>query len=167
MVEGNWNLPDHFLYQFADRLRAENIFDKVFYEGTIVTNVDFMLTMKAPGNLPVFLFCDTEPLGVAWINGAAGNMAFVHFAFLKKSWGKVTKNMGKRLLDYWFSFPGEDGPLFEFLFGMMPTFNRQAFRYMKSMGFKVIGEVPKFHKSPYHDDLLDIVVSYYPRTDHG
>ena len=69
--------------------------------------------------------------------------------------------MGFRLLDYWFSFPGDEGPLFDVLIGNIPARNRLAIKYIKKLGFVELGEIP------HMADDGAMSVSYRVRKDDG
>ena len=164
--EGQWTLPDHFLRLLVQEFKAEKTFDEVFYEGHIKTADEFVQLMQNPSNIPVMLFRGNECLGFAWLNGAAGNMAFAHFCFKKQAWGKWTLRMGRMLMDYWFSFPGKEGPLFEFIFGLMPGFNKAATKYVERLGWKYLGSVPQMLKCEYRTDRASAEIYYISRFDY-
>ena len=164
--EGQWTLPDHFLRLLVQEFKAEKTFDQVFFEGAVKTADEFVQLMQNPSNVPVFLFRGKECLGCAWLNGSAGNMAFAHFCFKKHAWGKWTLHMGRMLMDYWFSFPGEDEPLFEFIFGLMPGFNKAATKYVERLGWKYLGSVPKMMKCEYRADRASAEIYYISRFDY-
>ena len=148
-------------------IRDEESFDTVFYEGTIRTDDEFIQLMQCSGNIPVFLFLDNECLGFAWLNGATGNMAFAHFGFKRAAGRKHTIAMGHALMRYWFAFPGNDGPLFEFIFGMMPGFNQAATKYVERLGWTKLGSVPQMLKCEYRGGRDSAEIYYISRFDYG
>ncbi len=149
--------------------KGEKTFDEVFYEeGSVKTPDEYIQLMQRPSNIPVFLFRGDECLGFAWLNGTSGNMAYAHFLFKKKAWGKWTLHMGRMLMDYWFSFPGKDDePLFEFIFGLMPGFNKAATNYVERLGWTRLGSVPKMLKCAYRTDRASAEIYYISRFDYG
>ena len=69
--------------------------------------------------------------------------------------------VGKAMLDYWFKFPGPDGPLFDVIIGMIPKFNEKAQAFIERLGFQRVGEIPKIARRG--KDRVPSVVSYYLR----
>ena len=169
--EGEWTLPDHFLRLLFEQIQTEGSFELLFYEGTIKTGDEFVQLMQNPSNVPVFAFMETECIGFAWLNGMAGTMAYGHLCSLNKSLIKSLKRhyiykMGRMFMDYWFSFPGKDGPLFEFLFAMIPGFNNPAMNYLERLGWNHLGSVPQMLKPAYRTDRASAEIYYISRFDY-
>jgi ribosomal protein S18 acetylase RimI-like enzyme len=158
-----WTLPDELILSIARQCEQEGTFKRVFYEGHIRTPEDFLAMMQKPANVPAFLFRGQEPLGFAWMNGIAGNVAFAHFCFLKASWGRDTDKMGRILLSYWMSFDTGAGPLLDVIFGTVPATNERAVNYVQRLGFVRLGEVPMVMKDAYTGDRASAVILYYSR----
>jgi hypothetical protein len=150
----------------VQEFKDEETFDQVFYEGTVKTADEFVQLMQNPSNVPVFLFKGKECFGCAWLNGSAGSMAFAHFCFKKAAWGDWTLLMGYMLMDYWFAFPGEDGPLFRFIFGMMPGFNKAATKYVERLGWEYLGSVPRMLKCEYRVGWASAEIYYISRLNY-
>lgn len=148
-------MPDGFLLQFAVRLAEENVFQQVFYNGHLKSPGEFLEFMKRPANLPVFFFDGTEPLGVAWLNGLDGVLAFGHFAAMKNARGS-TLELGEMVLRYWMSWG-----LFNTILGVIPAWNVLAVRFIQRLGFKVLGEIPEVLYDAYRGEHVNAVVSYY------
>ena len=165
--EGEWTLPDHFLRAIVEQLKDEGSFEFLFYEGTIKTGDEFVQLMQNPCNVPVFAFRDKKLLGFAWLNGMAGTMAYGHLCSTKAARSKYTIEMGHMFMEYWFSFPGKDGPLFEFLFAMIPGFNSPAQNYLERLGWNHLGSVPKMLKCAYRPDRESAEIYYISRFDYG
>ena len=138
----------------------------MFYEGTITTGDEFVQLMQNPANIPVFVFQDKEWVGFAWLNGAAGDMAYGHFCFRRAYWDIHTLPAGKKIVEYWFSFPGSDGPLFEFILGLVPNFNESANRYVKRLGFSHVGSIPGLLQCEYRADRASAEIYYISRFDY-
>jgi len=167
-LNGSRTISDDILISVFNQTKEDGIFDTVFYEGNINTEQDFISIMKSANNYPVFIFDeDKTPLGYAWLNGLGNNHAFAHFCYLKRSWGKHTQEFGSKLLKYWFSFPGEEGLLFDVILGNVPDFNKHAHKYIEKLGFKKVGEIPKMCINKSSNRKSSYYLYYYLREDHG
>jgi len=139
-------------------MKEEGTFHKVFYAGTIVSPEEFLEAMQRPSCASVFFFEGTEPLGVAWLNGYYGGMAFVHFGGFRAARGH-TKEVGRLALNYWmtaFSF-------LSLIFGVTPANNKLALRYIESVGMKTLGEIPGVLYDAYAGEKVAAVISYFAR----
>jgi hypothetical protein len=134
-VGGAWSLPDDFLHAFAWQMYREGVFDRVFYNGTPVDG--FLSAMQKPSNLPVFLFNESKPVGVAWLNGVRSGVAFAHFCGLRACRGRSVE-LGQAAIGYWF----EKFDFLHVLMGTIPASNVLALRFIKRLGFTALGEVP-------------------------
>ena len=177
--KGEWTLPDHFLRSMVEQLKDEGSFELLFYEGTIKTGDEFVQLMQNPCNVPVYAFLGKDCIGFAWLNGMAGTMAYGHLCslnrgylteavFIKNTYSKryYIHKMGCMFMDYWFSFPGEDGPLFEFLFAMIPGFNNPAMHYLERLGWNHLGSVPAMIKPAYRTDRVSAEIYYISRFEY-
>ena len=134
----------------------EQTFSRVFYDGSVRTSHGFLEAMQKPRNLPVFYFEGTSPMGFAWLNGINGGIAFAHFCGLR---GARAVELGRMTLDYWFS-------AFRFLhvvMGTMPASNKLALRFVKRLGFTIVGEVPGMLFDAYEGKRVPGVISYRGR----
>lgn len=139
------------------------MFHLVFYDGQVVNPEGFMAVMKKPANVPVFFFRDTEPLGVAWLNGLSGGIAFAHFCGLKAALGS-TQKIGRLALNYWMSFARTDGgPLLSVILGITPDNNRLAVSFIRRIGFHPLGVIPGILWDAYAAERVGALVSYYAR----
>jgi hypothetical protein len=69
--------------------------------------------------------------------------------------------MGKKLLDYWMRFD-----FIDVLIGRIPSFNKKALRFVKTLGFHQVGEIPCLEKNLV-GDRVSAVILYYSRLEHG
>jgi len=141
-LDGSWTIPDAEMRKVYDTLVGEKLLEILMPEGAVKSAGHFLALMKSPANLPVVLYSEKNPAGIGWLNGLGRNSAFAHFCFFRSTWGRLTNAMGKKLLDYWFGFPGESGPLFDVLIGVLPAWNHKAAKYVRRMGFTHVGDVP-------------------------
>ena len=143
-VNGAYSIPDTFCRWLWEKFEEEGTAEKVFTVGEVSDGNDFIDYLRLPGNLPVFFFeDDMTPLGMAWLNGISGNHAFVHHALLKAAWGRLTNEIAKAALGYWFGMEGSAGRILDVLIGQTPTKNRHAVKFLQRVGFTVIGEIPR------------------------
>lgn len=150
-LNGAWSLPDTAMAGIWQQLVEDGTAKIVFSEGEVTNAQEFITLCKNPANLPAIVYVDKECSGLGWVNGIHKDKAFAHYAFFKSSWGHHTEGMAKALLDYWFQdlFP------FNMLIGQTPVWNRKAVRFLKRIGFAVLGELPGTPKSH------GMVISYY------
>lgn len=156
-VNDEWMLPDEFLLSFAQRMKQEGTFHITFYDGNVKTPEDFLGHMKRPANVPVFVFKGIEPLAVAWLNGFHGVIAFGHFCALKAARGQ-TEKIGRLVLEYWMSN-------FELraVLGFLPSGNVLARKFIKRIGFKVLGDIPDVLYDAYAGKYVSGTIGYYAR----
>ena len=158
-LENGWTITDDQIIAVWLQLVDDGTSDIVFYDSKIKDALDFLGWVKNPDNLMVFLIAENKIMGVAWLNGLAGNQAFGHFAMFKAAAGKYTLDLGKEVLDYWFSMPGEDGKLLDIVLGMIPEFNSKALHYIEKLGFKQVGRIPKIIRREGRKEAA--ILSYY------
>lgn len=142
-VNDEWTIPDHVMAAIYYQMQIDGTLKTVFYDGKMNSPEELVSMMQDSLNLPVIVLVDKKVSGIYWLNGVAGNYAFAHFCAFKETWGKCTKEIAERVLDYWFSFKGSDGYLFDVLLGMIPEFNERAIRYAEDVGFCRVGVIPK------------------------
>ena len=140
-VNGARSISDELIIDLFMELYDDGVITSVFSD-ELRDAQGFIRFLKDPANLPVFIVVDGEITGVAWLNGIYRNHALSHFVYVKRCWGKRSIDMGFRVIDYWFSFPGERGPLLDVLIGNIPARNRLAIKYIQKLGFVEIGEIP-------------------------
>lgn len=141
---------------------ARDMFASVFVDGSVRTPAQLLAMVRAPSNLPVFVFAGDRPIGLAWLNGCAGSYAFGHFMFLRGGRGTIAREAGRRILDYWMGFADGDEPLFDVILGMVPAWNTRAIDFVVGLGLVRLGDIPKIlHGHP-------ATVLYYARStwDH-
>lgn len=141
-IDGARTVSDVYLIGVYNQLVEDGTADIVFSRGEVKTAQEFIALMKHPNNLPLFLVVDQSIKGVAWLNHLSGNYAFGHFAFFKETWGN-TREMGEKIINYWFSFPGDNGPLLDVIVGMVPSKNPRAIKFVQKLGFiKLSPDIP-------------------------
>lgn len=100
--------------------------------------------------------------GFAWFNEVSDNHCTGHFCFFKETWGKSAFRLAEAVLRYWFAMPNSVGaPLFDVIIGRTPSENRLAVRFIRKLGFVVVGEIPKIANGE------PLTVSYLERERYG
>lgn len=142
----------------ARRCQSEGTFKRVFCEGEIETPEQFLELLKLPSNAPVFIFCGTKPIGFAWLNGFAGNIAFAHFCFLFEAWGKNADEAGRMVVDYWMTFAG-----LQVIIGTTPETNGPAANFAERIGFVRLGSIPRMVHNVNLKKNVAAIILYYVR----
>lgn len=158
LISGGWNLPDSFLADVFEKMQAEGVLERVFYDGSVTTPEAFVKYMQSPANVSIFFVRDGEPLSFGWLNGIREGRAFAHFCTLKAGRG-VTIDMGRIALGYWFS-------TFDFLaviLGMIAANNKLALRFVRRIGFTAVGEIPRLIYDAYSGQRVAGVLTYCER----
>jgi len=89
------------------------------------------------------------------------NYAFAHFCMFREVWGRAIE-IGKTGVDYWFSWPGTDGPLLDVIVGIMPGFNHRAHKYVENLGWTRLGVIPGMFRDKERN-REDAVIYYISR----
>lgn len=151
-INGVRTVTDQQIKDIYHKMESDGTLGIVFTSSSMKSPDEFLRIMKLPSNLPVVLFIDNALSGIAWINGIEDNHAFAHFCFFKETWGQVSEDMGRKLIEYWFSFPdGNGGKAFDVIIGRIPSFNAKAIRFVEKIGFKKVGEIPLMERRPDGD----------------
>jgi len=164
-LEGIYTVPDETVKAVFFKMHLDGTWGTVFYDGLTNTPEDFIALLRSPMNYPVFVLVDGIVGGVAWLNELRNNHGTAHFVVFKEHWGKNSTAMGKEVLQYWFSFKHEDGkPVFDVILGVTPSEYKPAIRFVTSLGFRVVGEVPKVIYNAYTKTNSNAVLSYCERA---
>jgi len=142
-VNGTRTVSDEIILQTYEKMAEDGTDNTVFCDGAVTDKEEFLDYLKDPNNLFIFALYKGVISGVGWINSLKRNHAYVHFVLFKETWGKTSLEIGWKAIDYWFSIPGEDGPLFDVLLGVIPKTNEKALKYIEKIGFQKGGEIPQ------------------------
>lgn len=163
-LDGVYTVPDEVIVSVFYKMVSDKTAEIVFYEGTIRSPEDFLKTLKSPSVLPVFVLVEGKLQAVAWINDLKFNHATAHFCVFREAWGKYSRDMGREVLRYWFSFKKDEGsPLFDLILGVTPAEYKFALKFVSDLGFKIVGEVPKVLYNAYKQKSSNAVLSYCER----
>lgn len=140
-------------------MAREDVFHRVFYDGSVRDARAFLELMQKPANVPVFVFEGAEPLGFAWLNGLNGGIAFAHFCGLKAAKGR-TQQLGRLCIGYWM----KNFQFLRVILGLTPSNNKLAVRFIQRLGFTPLGEIPGVVHDAYSGERVGAVISYYARA---
>jgi len=161
-VNGTRCLSDDCLSAYWEAMKKDGVNRAVFGHGQVSSAPDFIKMLKHVDNLPVFVAVDGQLLGLAWLNDIYDNHAVCHVAFLKPAWGKYSVEMGRKILDYWFSIPDQVGePLFDTIIGNIPDWNVLCIKWIKKLGFTCLGVIPNIENGN------GMSINYIERGYHG
>lgn len=164
-INGEWNAPDSILIDAYNRTVKQNCLKRIFWDGLIKTDSDFINYFKSDRNIVIFGFIDGIPCGYAWINNIGVGHASVHFCVFKEFWGSEHKeDMFESVVNYFFSFKDGERHLFDTLIGMVPKFNKHAIKYTKENGFNLVGEIPNMVNDIFRKRKSPIVIFYRSRN---
>lgn len=144
-----------------DKIVDQGLLKTTFWEGTIDNAGAFFGMVKNPNNQVVLFFEDETCVGLAWLSAVTSNYAFAHFCFFREIWGRSVK-IGQTGVDYWFSWPGDDGRLLDVIIGIMPGFNKRAHKYVEKLGWIRLGQIPGMFRDKERN-REDAVIYYTSR----
>jgi len=163
--DGIRNFSDSYIKQLFDRMEAEGLAEKVFYDGSTKTSDEFLNGMKY-GQCKLFLiFQDSEITGLTWLTGFQARSAVVHFCLFRKFHGQKAIIIGEKVRDELLYMKDSEGYIFDVLIGMTPSNNIPALQFMKSIGGTVSGEIPKAIWDAGLQESVSGVMIYFLRED--
>lgn len=160
-----WTITDTQLMGIYLKMLKHRLVDKVFIMGEADTPEKFIKVMKNSRNAVNIVVDDSgECLTLSWLNRWGFNHAFVHHCFFPEAWGKSSVEIGKMILKYWFSMKKDSGePILDVIMGKTPESNRLAVKFIKRMGFTIIGTVPDICFDIKSGKKIGAVFSYIKR----
>ena len=159
--EGVWTFNDEFLETVFDKMVDQKLLKTTFWEGSITNEAQFVGMVKNSNNHVVFFLEDDDCVGFAWLSAVTSNYAFAHFCLFREMWGRSVK-IGKDCMDYWFSWPGDGGPLLDVIVGIMPGVNKPAHKYVEKLGWIRLGIIPNMFRDKERNQE-DAVIYYTSR----
>lgn len=164
-IDGEWTIPDRLMEALWQKTAADRLHELTFYDGSIVNAGQFLEYMKSDKTLPVIALDHDGPHGFAWLTEIGGVRAFGHFCMMRDSWGESAKMIADQIINYWWSLAGEKGPILQLIMGLTPEWNKPAVRFIKKLGFTVVGTIPRICNGK--DGLAPGVLSYIERPSNG
>jgi len=160
-LDGEWILSEMFLDSVFNKIVDQGLLKTTFWEGSITDESHFVRLARAPGNHVVFFFEGDTCVGFAWLSSVTSNYGFAHFCLFKEVWGRSVE-IGKNCIDYWFSWPGTNGPLLDVIVGIMPGFNKRAHKFIENLGLTRLGVIPGMFRDQERN-REDAVIYYKSR----
>jgi len=157
-LDGEWILSEEFLDTVFQKMVGQGLLKTTFWEGTVIDESHFVSLARNKNNHMVFFFEERNCVGFAWLSSVTSNYAFDHFCLFKEVWGRSVE-IGKDCVDYWFSWPGDGGPLLDVIIGIVPGFNKRAHKFVEKLGWTRLGVIPGMFRNQDRD--RDDAVIFY------
>ena len=128
-----------------DRMVAEGLLSRVFYDGSVQNGEQFLAEVLRPGSLPFAIMAGDEVACFTWLNSIEGRAARGHFVFFRKFWGRKTSvPIGRRYFRYALSRRDADGYLFDCIVGVTPRYNPLSWKFALECGCDMVGTIPAY-----------------------
>ena len=156
------DLVDLWFLLVEDGLDAE-----LFYDGSVQVQGDFVEFMQTQGREFYLIEDEGEPAAIMWLDNWAGRCARIHFCVFRRAHGPKALDIGRFVTDWLLCATGQDGTKsLDVLVGVTPETNRLAIRFIKRLGFQMVGTIP--HAVPMADgSQVGAVISYLKENEHG
>jgi RimJ/RimL family protein N-acetyltransferase len=162
-LPGKIDFKEDVLVDIYNKLKEQNLYNVVFHDNSKMTFNQFISFMSSP-NIAVAFFCINEngielPVGICWLTDIntsenkikRANGSFVFFTEYQSP--RYTTSFGKMALSFWFEQLNVD-----VVTGLTPSMNRSALIYIKRIGFKELGRLPRY--TILSGDICDGVITY-------
>jgi hypothetical protein len=152
-VDGEWNLPDSFLWQVWQKVHAKDTESRLFFDCQVNDAEAFIEFLKHPSRLVAFVIDAEGPsvVAVAWAV-PAGRVMQLHFGPL--SIGGYRPEVGQALIGFWKSFPAAVWLV------MTPESYGNVRRYIEGLGFKSVGVVPDMAQMVHEGRIEGMAILY-------
>lgn len=128
-----------------DRMVAEDLLSRVFYDGSVQNGEQFLAEVLRPGSLPFAIMAGDEVACFTWLNSIEGRSARGHFVFFRKFWGRKTSvPIGRRYFGYILTLRDQGGYLFDSVVGITPRANALSWKFALQCGCALVGTLPRF-----------------------
>lgn len=159
-VDGAWTIPDSGIKRIWERMIDDGAVSKVFYAGEIDTFEKFILYLKSPRTFPFFIFNDDRIDAMVWCTSVRGKSALLHFNVFRSGYGKGAE-LANAAFTHIFNLQSPKGErVINTIRGETPFFNRLACRYLKTIGMRILGEIPDMAHNKYTGETSPMVISY-------
>ena len=162
-IEDRWTIEDPIIREMWRQMVDDNTWKTVFFKGVVNNEETFIEFMQDTKNAIVTAWTD-RPIGIAWLNGFDVGTAYCHFCMFSNSWGNgLAIKAGHEILKYWFDFKSDGVPFLDVIIGILPETNTLAVKYIKKLGFNIVGTIPKYLHNSYQNRSVDSVICYIER----
>ncbi len=151
-----------------DRMTAEGLLSRVFYDGTVRTKEEFLADILRPGSLPFVIMAGEEVACFTWLNSMEGRSARGHLTFVRKFWGhRNSVPLGRRYFGYILTLRDRDGFLFDSVVGITPKANALSWKFALQCGCVMVGTLPRFAWLANRGESADAVAVAATRESLG
>ena len=139
------------------KIQADGLAETLFYDGSVRSEYDFICSMMNRNTCPYLVTCDGKFALFSWLNGAEGRAMRIHFTMFKESWGgkRNAVDVARHFVSYVLTLKDADGYLLDALYGLTPTSNRLACRFVQRAGMDKIGILPNAVSLFFNENRTD------------
>lgn len=143
-LNGEPTLSDQQLQAIYLKMKQDGTAARVFFQGDVRNESDFVSAMKSGANLLFLTMNETTPVAVCWLNRFEGRMARLHFCTFRDVWGTdLCDEIARYTSETLINLKGLDGGyLWDVFLGYLPSSNRLAIRYLLQNRYTLVGRVP-------------------------
>lgn len=163
-IDGIRSFNDTFIKGLYARMVSDNLASKIFIDGSVRDETDFLNMYKYGGNNLFVIMENKEPVGITWLNGCRKNTAAAHFCLFKSVWGKGSVDIGKYVINKLLNLRDINGDYYhDVITGVIPEPRTFAIAWIQKIGMKIIGTIPKYFWCEKDNKSVDAVVAYIER----
>ena len=156
-------LKDGALEILYEKMVEDHTSETVFMDGSISNAQEFVKAMKG---VQFFCVVDNEkPAMMFWLNNFTSRAAQAHFCVFKEFWGKRGIELGKHCLQEFLHKQDDKGYILDVITGQIPTRNKRAVQYVKKVGMKKVGVLPKSIWNKTTQKSEDTLIVYIERKE--
>lgn len=138
------SLDDAGLRRIWTMLVDEGAHRAVFFDGGVDDFEDFMAFADDDDREFFAVHAGGLPAAVFWLDGRTTRAARIHFAVMRRAHGRAARIIGNYVTDWLLSRRGPNGRhALDVLVGVTPETHRLALRFVRDIGFTVVGTVPQ------------------------
>ena len=159
------SLGDAELGRIWDALCAEGAAGALFFDGCVTDFEGFQAFAGEEGREFFAVRAGGGPAAVFWLDGRSGRAARIHFAVLRRAHGRAARVIGNYVVDWLLTRRGPGGGrILDVLVGVTPATHALAVKYVRDIGFTVLGTVPHALALP-GGGATGAVVSYIAKKE--
>ena len=162
-------LSDICFYELWDRMVDSGTEKVTFFGGQATDHISFRDLVRRDCNELFVVFYEGQPGGIIWINDRRERSARVHFTVFRDYWGRKRDELPPNVMIGRYAVARlirEMG--LDVLIGYTPVRNKLAVRYIKKLGAKTVGVLPKgawFADTEKSEDVLVTAITLETTED--
>jgi len=154
-IDGIKNFPDSFIMSLWDRIEAEGKRDQVHPVSETYNRKDFLISCRS-GRFHLWVFFKENKLfALMWVSNLRLKRAECHFCTFD-GFPRNIVNYSKLAQEMVINYYGLD-----VLYGMTPSNNTKALKFLNKLGWKEIGILPQGSYIASEGKSIDSVIMYY------